>query len=176
MAVSNASILACMRRGSSFFWKTLRVVVNVLAIASGLCILAMVGITCVDILFRTAGHPFVGAYDLVRIAGALAIAFALPYTTAVKGHVAIEYFFLKMNKAGRILVDSVSRLVMMTLFGTFAWQCMIYGGSLKRSGEVSLTLGVPLYWIAYVISLSFLVTLLVTLHNLLHPGREMIKP
>ncbi|NLN94530.1 MAG: TRAP transporter small permease [Candidatus Hydrogenedens sp.] len=176
MSISDHPLVRYYKSGSAFFWQVLRLVVQVLALFAGACILAMMCITCVDIVFRGIGKPIVGCYDLVRITGALAIACALPYTTAVKGHVAIEYFFLKLHRRGRIVIDSISRTVVMILFGTFAWQSMLYGNSLKRSGEVSLTLGIPLFWLSYAVALSLGITMLVTLHNLLHPGREMIKP
>ena len=171
MSILDHPVIRALRAGGAFFWQGLRRIVQALAILSGLCILAMMGITCVDIGFRTMGRPIIGCYDLVRIFGALAIAGALPYTTAVKGHVAIEYFFLKLHRRGRIVIDSLSRTVVMLLFGTFSWHCVLYGNSLKRSGEVSLTLGIPLFWLSYAIALSLGITMLVTLHNLLHPGR-----
>ena len=176
MNIFHHSCLKSLQAAGRFFWQSMRFLVYALAVLSGLCILAMMCITCVDILFRLGGYPLKGCYDLVRIFGALTIAGALPYTKAVKGHVAIEYFFLKLHRRGRIVIDSLSRLVIMALFGTFAWQCLLYGNALKRSGEVSLTLGVPLFWLSYIIAFSLGLTMLVTLHNLLHPGREMIKP
>ena len=53
----------------------------------------MMVVICVDVAMRIAGHPVVGVYDIVRVAGAVTIACSLPITTAKKGHVAIEYFF-----------------------------------------------------------------------------------
>lgn len=176
MSISDHPLIRSYKAGSTFFWQILRRIVQIFALLSGVCILVMMSITCVDIIFRGIGRPLVGCYDLVRIAGALAIACALPYTTAVKGHVAIEYFFLKLHRRGRIVIDTLSRTVVMLFFGTFAWHCMLYGHSMKRSGEVSLTLGIPLFWLSYAVAFSLGITMLVTLHNLLHPGREMIKP
>lgn len=158
------------------FWTIVRALVYFCAFISGLSILFMIIVTSLDIILRAVGHPFVGSYDLVRCAGAVAIAGALPYTSAVKGHVAIEYFFLKLNRPGRVVVDTLSRLVVMGLFGGFMWQCVRYGASMKRNNLVSLTLELPLFWIPYVIAVACLLTLLVVLYNLLHPGREMIKP
>jgi len=154
----------------------LRIIVMVFAALSGLGIATMILVTCVDIVSRTLGHGIHGAYDIVRIAGTITIACALPYTTAVKGHVAIEFFFQKLGRTGRIIVDTATRLIVIGLFSVFAWQCWTYGDTLKRTGEVSLTLQIPVFWVAYVIAISCAVTVLVKIHNLLHPGREMIKP
>ncbi|MBN2307412.1 MAG: TRAP transporter small permease, partial [Candidatus Hydrogenedentes bacterium] len=99
-----------------------------------------------------------------------------PYTTAVKGHVAIEYFFLKLSRRGRIIVDTVCRSIGIVLFSFLTWKSVHYGSALKASGQVTPTLQVPVFWVPYVIALSCGVVVLVILHNLLHPGKEMIKP
>jgi hypothetical protein len=73
--------------------QALRIVVYALAIVSGLSVLAIMIVTCVDVILRHPwiGHPLVGAYDIVKIGGTISLAAALPYTTAVKGHVAIDF-------------------------------------------------------------------------------------
>lgn len=160
----------------ALFWTALRVVVMAFAVIAGMAILAMIAVICTDIVVRLFGYSYSGTYDIVRFLGTIAIAGALPYTTAVKGHVAVEYFFHKLHRVGRILVDTLSRLVIMILFSTFSWQCVRHGLSLKASNEISLTLGLPLFWLSFVIALACSLTTLVVLYNLLHPGREMIKP
>ena len=60
----------------------------------------MMLVTCVDIVLRKLGHPFPGAYDITKMAAAVTISCALPYTTAVKGHVAVEFFFPPARTAG----------------------------------------------------------------------------
>ena len=176
MDEGGAGFLGLVKRADRAYLRALRAVVLALASVSGLAILAMIAVTCADVVLRAFGRPLTGAFDIVRVAGAVAIACALPYTTAVKGHVAIEYFFQKLNRPGRILVDTVCRLLVMGLFSVFTWQCVMYGNSLRRTGEVSLTLQIPMFWVAYVIAGACTVTVLVKIHNLLHPGREMIKP
>ena len=158
------------------FVSILRVMVVAMAACSGLAVLTMMTVTTTDVVMRVMGSSLTGAYDIVRMAGVVAIACALPYTTAVKGHVAIEYFFHKLHRPGRVAVDTINRLLIMAFLVVIARQTLIYGNTLKRTGEVSLTLQLPVYWIAYFISGALAVTVLVKAHNLLHPGRGMIKP
>jgi TRAP-type C4-dicarboxylate transport system permease small subunit len=155
---------------------TVRGAVFAFAAVAGAGILVMVLVTCVDILMRAGGRALVGALDIVKLASAITIACALPYTTAVKGHVAIEYFFQKLGRRGRIVVDSIARLLSMTLFVLLSVQSFRYGNSLRASGEGSLTLQIPLFWVPYIIGLSCALVVLVILYNLTHPGQEMIKP
>ncbi len=158
--------------------RALRTLVLVLAVISGLCVLTIMLVTCADVILRLkwVNRPFVGAYDLVKIAGALTLATALPYTTAVKGHVAIEYFFHKLNRRGRLVVDSVIRSLGMALFVFLAWRSVLYGLDFQRTGQVSQTLQLPVFWVPYVIGFCCAIVVLVIAYNLLHPGREMIKP
>ena len=146
------------------------------AFVAGAGIFAMIGTTCADIVLRRFGHPIIGAYDVVRIAGAITLASALPYTTAVKGHVAIEYFIQKLGQRTQIVIDSILRLLSMSLFGFLGWRTVLYGAELYRAGRVSDTLQVPLFWVPYVMGVCCFVVVLVIAYNLFHPGREMIKP
>lgn len=154
----------------------LRAAVWTVAAVAGAGILAMMGIVCADILLRRFGRPWVGAYDLVRMCGGVTIACALPLTTAVKGHVAVEYFFHKLSRPWRIVVDSLSRLVCCLLFALLAWRNVGYGQRLLRDGQVSMTLAIPLFWLPWVIALGCGLTALVILFHLLRPGRELIRP
>jgi len=160
----------------SGYLSCLRNTVLFMAGVTGAGILLMVLATCADIILRFAGHPVVGVFDLVRVAGAVSMAAALPYTTAVKGHVAIEYFFQKLGKKGRIAADSISRIITISFFAILSWEAVRYGIKLKSTGEVTPTLQLPLFWVPWIIALSCAVMVLVILHNLLHPGKGLIKP
>ncbi len=159
--------------------RILRGVVFGLLYLSGASVLVMIGTVCADVVLRLPwiNRPFVGAYDIVRICGALTLAAALPYTTAVKGHVAIEYFFHKLNRTSRLVVDSLMRLLSMALFGFLGWRSILYGLELSRPPQrVSQTLQIPLFWVPLVIGFCCFVVVLVVLVHLLYPRREMIKP
>jgi TRAP-type C4-dicarboxylate transport system permease small subunit len=157
---------------------SLKAAVFALLFVSGLAVLIMIAVTCADVILRLPwiNRPFIGAYDIVRITGAIALAAALPYTTAVKGHVAIEYFFHKLNRTPRIVVDSIMRLLSMALFAFLGWRSIQHGISLHRTSQVSQTLQIPLFWLPIVIGVCSFVVVLVVTHHLIYPKREMIKP
>ena len=117
-----------------------------------------------------------GAYDLVRVLGAIAMVCALPLTKAVKGHIAIEYFFQKLGARGRAATDTLMRLVLLALFALLAWQFVLQGNAFLESGETTTTLHMPMFWVPWLAALACLVTAGVTLWHLLHPGRSMIRP
>ena len=69
----------------------LRKLVLLLAALAGLGLLMMMLVTCADIVLRAFRISFSGAYDIVKMIAAVTISCALPYTTAIKGHVAVEF-------------------------------------------------------------------------------------
>lgn len=156
--------------------RALVILVKTLAGIAGVSLMIMVLVTSVDVVFRQFDLPITGAYDLVKIAAAVTVAAALPYTTAIKGHVAIEFFFHKLGRRGRMVVDALMRSGSMALFGLLAWGCVDYGRSLRATGEVSMTLQLPIFWVPYVLAVSCALVVLIKLHHLTHPGRPMIKP
>ena len=160
------------------YTRILRLIVYILVVLAGLGVLTMMAVTCIDVILRLPwiNRSLLGAYDIVKIIGATTLAATLPYTTAVKGHVAIEYFFHKLNRRGRIVVDTIIRLMGMALFVFLSWRSYIYGMNLHRIGQVSQTLQLPVFWVPYVIGFCCSIVVLVIGYNLVHPGREMIKP
>lgn len=159
-----------------FLATSLRKLVRLTGGVAGLGLLTMMTVTCVDVVMRKLGHPLPGAYDLVKVAAGLTIACALPYTTAIKGHVAVEYFHHRLGRRGRVVVDTMIRLPIMAMFSLFAWELISYGTKLRSSGEVSMTLQLPVFWVPYVMAFSCAQVVLVTLWHLLHPGKPLIKP
>jgi len=150
--------------------------VMALAFVASASLMVMVLVTSAEVILRIFRVSLTGAYDIVKVAAAVTIAAALPYTTAIKGHVAIEYFFHKLGRRGRIVVDALMRLGGMALFGLLAWGCVDYGNSLRARGEVSMTLQLPIFWVPYVLAISCALVVLIKLYHLTHPGKPMIKP
>ena len=154
----------------------LRGLIHAMAVVGGFAVIGMIAVTVADVVGRQVGLPVKGAYDLVRVLGAIAMGCALPITKAVKGHIAIEYFFQKMGSRGRAITDTAMRLVLLALFGLLAWQFMRQGLDFRKYGEVTATLHMPMFWVPWLVAAACLATAGVTLWHLLHPGRSMIRP
>ena len=157
------------------FWGTVVWLGHGMTFISCLGLVAMMAVICGDVVLRLAGHPVKGAYDIVRVAGAVTIACSLPITTAMKGHVAIEYFFQKLSRRWRIAVDSVMRLLAIGGFLLAASECVGYGFRFLRNGQVTDTIELPIFWLPWLMAVSFGVTALVVVFHLVYPGREMVR-
>lgn len=164
------------RRFPDLYHEALRKVVMALAYVACAALMVMVIVTSIEVVLRIFRTTMTGAYDIVRIAAGLTVAAALPYTTAIKGHVAIEYFFHKLGRRGRVVVDTAMRVSAMALFSLLAWGCVDYGNSLRAKGEVSMTLQLPIFWLPYVLAVSCVLVVLIKLYHLTHPGKSLLKP
>ena len=162
--------------GTSARTGVLRWTTHAMAAVGGFAVASLILVTVADVVGRQIGWPVKGAYDLVRVLGAIAMACALPLTKAVKGHIAIEYFFQKMGARGRAAMDTAMRLVLLALFGLLAWQFALQGQRFLDSGETTTTLHMPMFWVPWLAALACLATAGVTLWHLLHPGRSMVRP
>lgn len=162
--------------GTSARTGILRWTAHAMAAVGGLAVAGLILVTVADVVGRQFGLPVKGAYDLVRVLGAIAMACALPLTKAVKGHIAIEYFFQKLGPRGRAGMDTAMRLVLLALFGLLAWQFALQGQRFLDSGETTTTLHMPMFWVPWLAALACLATAGVTLWHLLHPGRSMVRP
>jgi len=164
-----------MLRFLESFYAWIRLAITFLAVVAGGAVLVMIAVTSVDILLRLFGTGIVGAYDIVRIMGVIAIAFSLPYVTAIKGHIAIEFFYHRFSRTGRVILDSSFRTISVGVFLLLAWRNILYGIMLLRSNQVMQTLPIPVFWIPWMISLSCVLMILTITYHIFHPGKELIK-
>lgn len=159
----------------NYYKKAVSALARLLAVLSGFGVIVMMSVTCCDVVLRRFGRPIVGAVDIVQIAACITAACAIPYTTAVKGHVAVEFFFQKLPSFIKPYVDGLWRAAIFLLYAVMSWRSFVYGTTLLRRHSMTLTLQIPLFWILWLMALSFAVVSLVKLYNLAHPGKEMMK-
>jgi len=108
-------------------------------------LLAMILLTTLDVFVRLFRSSIPGTYDVVALLGAVVASFSLGYTSVEKGHIAVDFLVGKLSPAVQALIDAVNALLATALFGVAAWQSALYAASLADSGQVSLTLQIPVY-------------------------------
>ncbi len=112
---------------------------------AGAAIVVMMLLTCADIVMRLFGKPIAGAYDLVGFLGAVSVSFALAYTSVQRGHVAVEILMERLPQRIRFQVHSLGNLAGAVFFVFLTWQSFLYAMELFDSGEVSMTVGMPIH-------------------------------
>ena len=133
-------------------------------------LVVMMLLTVLDVALRTFGKPIVGTYELVALAGALVIGFALPKTSWDRGHVFVDILLENRSAAVKNGLFVFTRIVGIIIYALLSYNLFRKGMVLQRAGEVSLTLRIPMFPAAYALSLCFLVQCLTLVADIFRIG------
>ena len=128
---------------------------------AGLALVFMMTLTTCDIILRIFGKPIIGTYEIVAFSGGVVIGFSTPITSFMRGQIFVDFFYQKFPMVTQNILNTTTRLVDIALFGIISWNLMIMARDMYRSGEVSLTLQLPFYPVAYGIAFAMFVQCLV---------------
>jgi TRAP-type C4-dicarboxylate transport system permease small subunit len=106
-------------------------------------------LTVTDVILRYFRRPILGTYELVAFSGAVVIGFALPFTSWVRGHIYVDFLILRFSQKVRNYFNIITRCLVIVLFFLIGWNLIKYGMDLQQTEEVSLTLQMPFYPVAY---------------------------
>ncbi len=137
--------------------------INVIA---GVAITFIMLLTVLDVILRYFRRPIVGTYELVAFSGAVVVGFAIPLTSWMRGHIYVDFFTAKLPKTLRSIFNLITRGMGIALFLLIGWNLIKVGMDLQQSGEVSLTLQLPFYPVAYGVAVSCFVQCLVLLTDM----------
>ena len=116
---------------------------------AGVSLVFLMLVTCADVVLRFFRRPIPGTYELVGFAAAVAIGFTMPFTSWVRGHVYVDSMIGHLPKAGRSVFHVATRLLAAGLFALLGWNLVRFGLDLRGSGEVSPTLELRFYPVAF---------------------------
>ena len=125
---------------------------NVLACTA---VIAMMLLSAADVVLRLFGKPIPGTYELIGFLGTIIVSFALGFTSMEKGHIAVEILVEKLPQRAQFAIEAFTNFVSFLVFGLIAYQAFIYTLDIKKSGEVSLTLQLPIYPFIFGMALGF---------------------
>lgn len=138
-------------------------------IIAAVCLFGMALLTGADVGMRGIFNtPIFGSEELVSILGVIAVGFALPYTHFQKSHIGVEIFVRRLSKRGRDAFKLVTNTATLALVGIVTWRMFLYAQSLEESGEVSMNLELPEYYVVYVLSAGFLVYSVCLAKDIIH--------
>ena len=143
------------------FINRIRGITRFLNIIAGISLTFVMLLTISDVILRFFRMPIVGTYELVAFAGAVVIGFSLPLTSWLRAHIFVDFAILKFPRNIRDAFNIVTRCMVLILFVLIGWNLLKYALDLQRSGEVSPTLHIPFYPVAYGIGIACFVQCLV---------------
>ena len=132
-------------------------------VVAGIVLTGMMLLTVADVILRSGGKPIVGSFELVAFCGAVVIGFSIPFTSWVRGHIYVDFFIERFSPKVKNAFNLATRCLGIGLFFLIGWNLLKMGADLLRSGEVSLTLQLPFYPVAFGIGVSCFVQCVVLL-------------
>ncbi len=122
---------------------------KILSYIGGAALTFMMLLTVADVILRAGGRPILGTYEIVAFSLAIVIGFTIPQVSLDRGHVIMEIVLDKVSKRSKTVMNTFTRLLCITLFAIIGYNLFLIGNELIASGEVSSTLKLPFYPIAY---------------------------
>ena len=122
---------------------------------AGIALTFMLLLTTADVVMRMFGRPVPGAVEIISICGGVVIGFTVPITSWMKGHIAVDFVTNALPPKVRNIVETVTRSVGIVMFLIIAWNSWKIGTGLLKGKEVSGTLELPLYPVAYALAACF---------------------
>jgi len=131
---------------------------KILMFVGSVAVLFLMSLATVNVCLRFfLNAPYRGAYELVGFSGAIVIAFALGYTQKRKDHIVVDILTEKFSKPVVKFLDIISYFIMMIFFAMVAWQVLVWGMKIMKSGEVSETLKIIFHPVIFGVSIGFAV-------------------
>ncbi|HME44121.1 MAG TPA: TRAP transporter small permease [Syntrophorhabdales bacterium] len=128
-------------------------------------------LTTIDVIGRTFGHPIIGTYELVGLGGAVVLGFAIPITSWIRGHIAVDTFYRGFSKPVQNGFNVATRLISMVLFVLIGWNLFKLGYELHTAGEVTFTRHLPFYPVAYGLAICCFVQCVILLCDIVKIAR-----
>jgi len=144
-----------------FFSRLVYWLSRAMQVIAGIALVFMMTLTTSDVILRIFGKPIIGTYEMVAFTGGVVIGFATPITSWMRGQIFVDFFYQKFPMMAQNILNIITRLFDIALFSIIAWNLMGMARDMYRSGEVSLTLQLPFYPIAYGIGFALFVECLV---------------
>jgi TRAP-type C4-dicarboxylate transport system permease small subunit len=144
---------------------------KVLNIIGGSALTFMMFLTVADVLMRAASRPILGTYEIVGLALALVIGFGIPRVSMDRGHVYMEFLIEKLPKNWQAGFNIFTRILCIILFLIIGYNLFSVGNEFHTSGEVSPTLKLPFFPVAYGVGVCCFIEVLVFVRDIIRIWR-----
>ena len=134
----------------------LRFISKLLNFIAGVALTFMMLLTVADVFSRAGGRPMIGAYEIVALTMGIVIGFGIPQASLERGHVYMEFLLAKFSKTGKNVMNTFTRVLCLILFAFIGYNLFHVAAGFQASGEVSPTIQLPFYPLAYGIAVCCL--------------------
>ncbi len=144
-----------------------------LSIGAGVFLVFMMCLTVADVILRFFfNRPIMGTYEIIAFSGAIVMGLVNPLTSQKKIHVCTDFLILKFPLRTKKAIRIATRCLAIGLFLMFGWNLIKFGTNYREAAEVSSTLAMPFYPIAYGLGISAFIQCLVFLCQIIGEKHE----
>lgn len=123
--------------------------------------------TFLDVVLRAIGHPIVGTMEVVALSLALVIGFYIPGVSLEKGNVYMEIVLERVSPTNKAILNIFTRILGIVLFALIAYNLFSVANEFHRAREVTPTLRIPFYPVAYGVAVCCVIECLVFLLHIM---------
>lgn len=117
------------------------------AIAGGLLLCGLAALVVVSIAARiVVGRPVTGDFELVAVGTAISIFLCLPYCQLRRANVTVDLFIATSTTGLKSALDGIAAALFALLAVLFTWRMSAGFVSAFSDRDVSVILGIPLWW------------------------------
>ncbi len=124
-----------------------------LAVVAGTALTFMMLLTVSDVVMRAFGHPIMGTYEVVGLSLAVVIGFSMPKLSLARQHIYMEFLIDRLSKRNKAIMNTITRMMCIILFVLIGYGLFSIGNEFRTSGEVSPTILLPFYPLAYCVGI-----------------------
>ena len=117
------------------------------ALAGGLLLVGVMGMTVVSVLGRYLFNaPVPGDYEITELAIGVAVFAFFPYCHITNANIVVELFTGRMPPRFKAALDAVHNITFAIVAGLITWRLFIGGMHKLHDGETTVFLGIPIHW------------------------------
>jgi TRAP-type C4-dicarboxylate transport system permease small subunit len=156
-----------MREMAGVFGIVFRVI-SILNHIGGAALTFMMFLTVCDVTLRAFGHPIMGTFEIVSQSLAIVIGFGIPKVSADRGHVYMEFVTERLSRRNRAILQTFTRIICIALFILIAYNLIGVGNEFRLSGEVTSTIRLPFFPLAYAVGICCFLQVFVFLNDIIN--------
>ena len=138
-----------------------------LAIAGGLLMSGLVVMVVISIAGRALfSKPIYGDFEMVAMGTAVVIFLFLPHCHLQRGNVIVDLFLARAPEKVRAVCDAAGSLLLAVISGLLTWRMVLGAADLIEYHEVTMILGIPVWWAFPFIILSLALLTLSCLYTM----------
>ena len=143
-----------------------------LSVVAGTALTLMMFLTVADVVMRAGGRPIMGTYEVVGFALALVIGFGIPRVSLNRQHIYMD-FVDKLSQRNRAFMTIFTRMLCIILFALIGYSLFSIGNEFWKSGEVSPTIRLPFFPVAYGVGICCFIECFVFLFDIVRSWRAI---